>query len=105
MMAWAWGTNLTSRIIDVLESSPELKINTSNIAMTGCSRNGKGAMVAVAFDERIVLTIPQKSSSGGDACWRTSRTMLGDRNLLTVALTQTATEIIQENVWFSLSFD
>jgi hypothetical protein len=98
MMAWAWGT---SRIIDVLESSPELLIDTSRIAVTGCSRDGKGALVAGAFDERIALTIPQESGSGGDACWRTSRAMLVDRNLLT----QTATEIIQENVWFSLSFD
>ena len=98
MMAWAWGV---SRIIDVLESSPELQIDTSKIAVTGCSRDGKGALVAGAFDERIILTIPQESGSGGDACWRTSRAMLVDRSLYT----QTATEIIQENVWFSLSFD
>jgi hypothetical protein len=98
MMAWAWGT---SRIIDVLESSPKLQIDTTKIAVTGCSRDGKGALVAGAFDERIILTIPQESGSGGDACWRTSRAMLVNRNLYT----QTATEIIQENVWFSLSFD
>ena len=79
MMAWAWGT---SRIIDVLESSPELQIDTTKIAVTGCSRDGKGALVAGAFDERIILTIPQESGSGGDACWRTSRAMLVDEIFL-----------------------
>jgi hypothetical protein len=32
-------------------------INTKRIGVTECSRNGKGALVAGAFDERIALTI------------------------------------------------
>lgn len=98
LMAWAWGT---SRIIDVLADNPSLGINPTRVAVTGCSRNGKGAMVAGAFDERIALTLPQESGSGGDACWRISRDMLVNDNLAT----QTAQEIIGENAWFAPAFD
>ncbi|TKA83845.1 hypothetical protein B0A55_00112 [Friedmanniomyces simplex] len=98
LMAWAWAV---SRIIDALEMHPEAGINPQRLAVTGCSRNGKGAMVAGAFDERVALTIPQESGSGGDACWRTSRDMLVNRNLAT----QTAQEIVTENVWFAESFN
>ena len=98
LMAWAWAT---SRIIDSIQAHPEAGIDPTKVAVTGCSRNGKGAMVAGAFDERIALTIPQESGSGGDACWRTSRDMLVNQNLLT----QTAQEIVGENVWFAEAFD
>lgn len=97
MMAWAWGV---SRIIDALEMTPSANINTKRIGVTGCSRNGKGALVAGAFEERIVLTIPQESGSGGTDCWRLSDELLG-----TGLLTQTASEIVQENVWFATAFD
>lgn len=89
LMAWSWAV---SRIIDSLEAHPEANIDTRKLAVTGCSRNGKGALVAGAFDERIALTIPQESGSGGDACWRTSRAMLVNHNLYT----QTAWEIVKE---------
>lgn len=98
LMAWAWAV---SRMLDVFEDHPEYNIDPSRIAVTGCSRNGKGAMVAGAFDERVALTIPQESGSGGDACWRTSRDMLVNRHLAT----QTAWEIVDENVWFGQKFD
>jgi len=55
-MAWAWGV---SRIIDALEVTPAARINPTKVGVTGCSRNGKGALVAGAFDTRIALTIPQ----------------------------------------------
>ena len=97
MTAWVWGV---SRIIDVLETMPQAHINTKRIAVTGCSRNGKGALMAGAFEPRIALTIPQESGSGGDACWRLS---LFEQNEGSVV--QTATEIVQENVWFSTNFD
>ncbi|MCJ1312217.1 hypothetical protein MMC25_005891 [Agyrium rufum] len=96
MMAWAWGV---SRVIDVLETTPAAKINPERIGVTGCSRDGKGAMVAGAFDSRIVLTIPQESGSGGDTCWRLSDAMLDEGQV-----TQTASEIVNENVWFSEEF-
>ncbi|KAI9059135.1 carbohydrate esterase family 15 protein [Trametes sanguinea] len=96
MIAWTWGV---SRIIDALERTPQAHINTNKIAVTGCSRNGKGALMAGAFEPRVALTIPQESGSGGDACWRLS---LFEQNEGSVV--QTATEIVQENVWFSTNF-
>ncbi|MEY2935701.1 MAG: hypothetical protein RL033_6450, partial [Pseudomonadota bacterium] len=69
MMAWAWGI---SRLIDVLETTPNTNIDAKRLGVTGCSRNGKGALVAGAFDERIVLTIPQESGAGGSGSWRVS---------------------------------
>ena len=96
MTAWAWGV---SRIIDVLEKMPSAHINTKRIAVTGCSRDGKGALMAGALEPRIALTIPQESGSGGDACWRLS---LYEQQQGSVV--QTATEIVTENVWFSSNF-
>ena len=67
IIAWAWGV---SRIIDALESTPEAGIDVHHLAMTGCSRWGKGTLAVGAFDERIALTIPQESGSGGASLWR-----------------------------------
>jgi hypothetical protein len=97
MMAWAWGV---SRIIDALETTPAANIDTSRIGVTGCSRNGKGAFVAGAFEPRVKLTIPQESGSGGAACWRIS-----DYQQSQGLNVQTAAEIVTENVWFSTAFD
>jgi len=90
MMAWAWGV---SRMIDILETFGSKIIDTTRLGVTGCSRNGKGALVVGAFDERIALTIPQESGSGGSASWRIS-----DWQGTTV---QTLGEITGENVWFT----
>ncbi|KAL2217128.1 Glucuronoyl esterase catalytic domain from Hypocrea Jecorina [Thermoascus aurantiacus ATCC 26904] len=98
MIAWAWGV---SRILDALEmTAPQANINLDRVGVTGCSRNGKGALVAGAFDERIALTIPQESGSGGSACWRLSDAMWDSGQNV-----QTAREIVTENVWFSTSFN
>lgn len=97
MMAWAWGV---SRIIDVLEGISNSRINLQKLGVTGCSRNGKGAFVAGAFDTRITLTIPQESGSGGSACWR-----LSDYQKSQGQNVQTASEIVGENVWFSTNFN
>jgi len=92
-MAWAWGV---SRIIDIIESTDGAKIiDTKHLGVTGCSRNGKGALIVGAYDERIALTIPQESGSGGSASWRIS-----DWQGTTV---QTLGEITGENVWFTAS--
>jgi hypothetical protein len=95
MMAWAWGV---SRLIDVLGMTPS-NIDATRLGVTGCSRNGKGALVVGAFDERIALTIPQESGSGGAGSWRVS-----DAVSLAGANTQTLSEIVGENVWFASSF-
>lgn len=96
MMAWAWGA---SRLIDALEKTPAANIDTTRLGVTGCSRNGKGALVVGAFDERIKLTIPQESGSGGSGSWRVSDWMLSQGQT-----TQTLAEIVDENVWFRANF-
>jgi len=66
LTAWAWGV---SRILDVLEKNPGT-IDTTKVAVTGCSRFGKGALIAGAFDHRIALTIPMESGIGGTPALR-----------------------------------
>lgn len=96
MMAWAWGV---SRVIDVLQSPANTLIDSNRLGVTGCSRNGKGALVAGAFDERIALTIMQESGSGGAASWRIS-----DAQLAAGQNVQTLRQIVTENVWFTEQF-
>jgi hypothetical protein len=63
--AWVWAV---SCIIDALETTPSANIDPTRICVSGCSRNGKGAFIVSALDDRIALTIPQESRSGGAAC-------------------------------------
>jgi chitodextrinase len=67
LAAWAWGV---SRIIDVIEQSGGTVLHANTAGVTGCSRYGKGAFVAGAFDQRITLTMPIESGSGGVAAFR-----------------------------------
>ncbi|HKO91001.1 MAG TPA: hypothetical protein VJU61_07615 [Polyangiaceae bacterium] len=107
MMAWAWGV---SRLIDALETTPGTQIDPTRLGVTGCSRNGKGALVVGAFDERIKLTIPQESGSGGSASWRVSDFQqqqwiaAGSPADPVSEDVQTLHQIVQENVWFRASF-
>jgi hypothetical protein len=66
LTAWAWGV---SRILDVLEKNPGT-IDPKKIAVTGCSRFGKGALIAGVFDARVALTIPMESGIGGTPALR-----------------------------------
>jgi len=95
-MAWAWGV---SRLIDALEKTPSANINAARLGVTGCSRNGKGALTVGAFDERIKLTIPQEPGAGGAASWRVS-----DAQILAGKKVQTLSQIVTENVWFRENF-
>ncbi|KAF9890130.1 hypothetical protein FE257_006291 [Aspergillus nanangensis] len=97
MMAWAWAVSL---IVDSLETTPAANIDPTKVGVTGCSRNGKGALVAGAFDSRIALTVAQESGTGGSGCWR-----LCDAEEGAPEDVQTAGEIVQENVWFSTDFN
>ncbi|WP_405094217.1 cellulose-binding domain-containing protein [Micromonospora sp. NBC_01392] len=67
LMAWSWGV---SRIIDVLEQSGGTILRGDATGVTGCSRFGKGAFVIGAFDQRIQLTMPIESGSGGVPIFR-----------------------------------
>jgi hypothetical protein len=66
LVAWAWGV---SRIIDVIAQS-DGRILKADVGVTGCSRFGKGAIVAGAFDQRIGLTMPIESGSAGVPIFR-----------------------------------
>ena len=69
LMTWAWGA---SRLIDALEGLEDSIIDPAALAVTGCSRNGKGALAIGAFDQRIALTIPVEPGTGGVALMRSA---------------------------------
>ncbi|HKO93249.1 MAG TPA: hypothetical protein VJU61_18970 [Polyangiaceae bacterium] len=69
--AWSWGI---SRLIDGLEQvKDQMGVDTSKIAVHGCSYAGKMALFAGALDERVALTIAQESGGGGIPSWRLSQ--------------------------------
>jgi hypothetical protein len=69
--AWSWGI---SRIIDgIFQVKDQLGVDTTKIAVHGCSYAGKMALFAGAFDERVALTVAQESGGGGITSWRTSQ--------------------------------
>lgn len=60
--AWAWGFQ---RCVDYLVTDPA--IDAHRIAALGHSRNGKTALLAAAFDERIAIAFPHQAGCGGTA--------------------------------------
>ncbi len=66
LAGWAWGA---SRIADYLETDPA--IDKTKLAITGASRAGKAAMVAAAFDERL-MGAPVVTGGGGIGAYRFS---------------------------------
>jgi hypothetical protein len=78
LVAWAWGV---SRIIDVIEQSGGDVLSADATGVTGCSRYGKGAFVAGAFDQRIALTMPIESGTGGAPAFRSIATEGGSQSL------------------------
>jgi hypothetical protein len=62
LSAWAWGYH---RCVDVLETLDVVRAD--QIAITGHSRGGKTVLLAGATDERIALTNPNDSGTGGCA--------------------------------------
>ena len=67
LVAWGWGV---SRIIDVIAQSDGTLLRADAVAVTGCSRFGKGAFIAGAFDQRVALTMPIESGTAGVPIWR-----------------------------------
>jgi len=65
LMRRAFGT---FRAIDYLHTLPN--VDKDKIALTGHSRNGKLALMAAAFDERIKAIIPSSGGSGAEVPWR-----------------------------------
>ena len=60
--AWAWGFH---RCVDCLVKDAD--IDAHRIAALGHSRNGKTALLAAAFDERIAIAFPHQAGCGGSA--------------------------------------
>jgi hypothetical protein len=60
--AWAWGFE---RCVDYLVT--ETNIDSRRIAALGHSRNGKTALLAAAFDDRIAMAFPHQAGCGGTA--------------------------------------
>ena len=70
LAAWAYGIQ---RAVDYLHQDKD--VDTRRIACVGHSRNGKTALLAAAFDERIDLVVPSQAGCGGTA---PSRTKVGE---------------------------
>ncbi len=69
--AWSWGI---SRLIDGIEQvASQLNVDTSKIAVHGCSYAGKMALFGGALDERVALTVVEESGGGGIDSWRMSQ--------------------------------
>lgn len=62
---WAWAG---SRAVDYLVTLPE--VDAGKIGITGHSRNGKQAVTAAAFDERIGAVIASGGNTGEANPWR-----------------------------------
>ena len=60
--AWAWGLH---RCVDYLVTEPS--VDPHRIAALGHSRNGKTALLAAAFDERIAIAFPHQAGCGGSS--------------------------------------
>lgn len=60
--AWAWGFHAC---VDYLVKDPD--VDPQKIAALGHSRNGKAALLAAAFDQRIAIAFPHQAGCGGSA--------------------------------------
>lgn len=58
--AWAWAL---MRGMDMIGRDPAL--DQSRVVLTGCSRLGKTALLAGAYDERFPLVVPVQTGAGG----------------------------------------
>ena len=73
---WAWAA---SRAVDYLYTLPE--VDKAKIGLTGHSRNGKQALVAAAFDERIGAVVPSSGNTGGADPWRYTTDMFVNESI------------------------
>ena len=65
LVVWGWGV---SRLIDYFATNPDF--DADKVAVEGHSRYGKSALVAGAYDERIVVTWPSDAGQMGTALAR-----------------------------------
>jgi hypothetical protein len=60
LSAWGWGM---SKVLDYLET--DKGVDAKKVAVQGHSRNGKAALVAMAYDERFLTGFISSSGEGG----------------------------------------
>lgn len=73
---WAWAG---MRAVDYLYTLPE--VDKKKIGLAGHSRNGKQALLAAAFDERIGAVIPSSGNTGECDPWRYTTDMFANESL------------------------
>ncbi|MGO8789481.1 MAG: alpha/beta fold hydrolase [Terriglobia bacterium] len=73
---WAWAG---MRAVDYLQTLPE--VDKQKIAITGHSRNGKQALLAAAFDERIAAVIASSGNTGECDPWRYTTDMFVNESI------------------------
>lgn len=60
LAAWSWGV---SRLVDYFETDPN--VDAKKIGVTGHSRYGKAALLAMAYDTRLAIAFPSCAGSLG----------------------------------------
>jgi len=65
IMRWGWAASRTIDYLYELDS-----VNREQIALIGLSRNGKMALWAAAYDERIKAVVPVSGGTGGEQPFR-----------------------------------
>ncbi|HKK45740.1 MAG TPA: hypothetical protein VJ964_09475 [Balneolaceae bacterium] len=65
LRAWAWGA---SRTLDYLQTDPD--VDGKKVGVEGVSRNGKAALVAMAYDPRFAIVLVGSSGKGGAVLYR-----------------------------------
>lgn len=73
---WAWAG---MRAVDYLYTLPE--VDKKKIGLAGHSRNGKQALLAAAFDERIGAVVPSSGNTGECDPWRYTTDMFSNESI------------------------
>jgi pimeloyl-ACP methyl ester carboxylesterase len=73
---WGWSA---SRAVDYLLTLPE--VDGERIGLAGHSRNGKQALFAAAFDERIGAVVPSSGNTGEGDPWRYTTDIFANETL------------------------
>ena len=65
LRAWAWGAD---RMLDYFETDSD--VDARQVGITGHSRYGKAALLALAYNPRMAIAFPSSSGAAGASLWR-----------------------------------
>jgi hypothetical protein len=65
LRAWAWGAD---RMLDYFETDSD--VDAKQVGITGHSRYGKAALLALAYNSRMAIAYPSSSGAAGASLWR-----------------------------------